>query len=120
MISYKVVGLCLSLNGGVVEITQKQYLRRKNCLKHIKGRKYEVLSLTHFKRGEVVILEKEASKAMMGVLEPLLKEKTAKEKAAEKKAEEIIAKAKEEAELRSLRKKKPKRKAKEEAAKAKE
>lgn len=71
MKQYIVTDTCVNFGiGTILELTERQYEKRKQALKKLFGNKYEVLLPVQFKRGEVVGIEGEPDKYLQAKLNP--------------------------------------------------
>jgi hypothetical protein len=67
MKKYTVIGTVLTVRTGIIGLSDKQAEIRKHCLEAVNAKKgvFKVIKETQFKKGEVVYLEGEQSKALL-------------------------------------------------------
>ena len=79
MNKYEVVEAVANITGGVLELEEGQSNPRSHKLRHIGGKKFEVLLPVQFKLGELVSYEGELPRVLQGSLK-IVEKKQAKSK----------------------------------------
>lgn len=71
---YEVTAVSVTINAGVVELSQNQAHRRRHLLKKVGDSLYEVISPIQFKAGEEFGYGGDVNKLLMTEITPIMKE----------------------------------------------
>lgn len=71
MNQYEVTATAVTINAGMIKLSQSQANRRKHLLKRVTDDVYEVISSVQFKRGEVIGYDGAVNKALLLEITPV-------------------------------------------------